>query len=538
MFLGEIMTFVSNRAVSALALALAMPVAASAQTAAVAPAKAEKVPSLYVQCDGNPNNMSAGESAARLIGAITLLALFAPPPEGADPSKRKFGADGAKVCDQLIDGAGKENNGYRRVNLILGRAIHKIEAKDYDGAVADAALARGEAEANGFLANPYYARSQGRAFDLIPAAALYRAGKTAEAREAALRNLAQSRFLLSPLIAPPAYLFGDPAASPMERDMRGWRTRLGLGVGDQAGRLEEWGDFKSAAMVREAYVDFNARTLPDTRSSAALAKSAIALALAGDATLSDQRIAEARANADKRRADGTPEKDASEIVELLDLHSIIRQYQKGEVKAARRLFAARSQWVAGSFGSVVETTRLLRQGAAADELIGGLSRDPAALWKDRLDTARAEAIAKDSDNATLFRLIPGVDSAAAYRNLSKQVWRTDKSKLVIASKDPSKAKLKMEQMFLFGADFDAVFPAYALHAALLAKSRGHQGFVMMPMATDRFIFATFLTGNKGDPGLREPMFADAEEVIAALSPVIPSPEMIKAEAAAKAKGGS
>jgi hypothetical protein len=44
--------------------------------------------SLYLQCDGNPNNMTAGESAARLLGAVTLLGLVAPPPESADASKR------------------------------------------------------------------------------------------------------------------------------------------------------------------------------------------------------------------------------------------------------------------------------------------------------------------------------------------------------------------------------------------------------------------------------------------------------------------
>ncbi|WP_447724248.1 hypothetical protein [Sphingomonas koreensis] len=513
------------------AAALAMAAALCSPPAAAQ--KPEKVPSLYVQCDGNPNNMTAGETAARLLGAVTLLALFAPAPEGADPGKRKFGADGVNVCNQLIDGEKKENNAYRRINLILGRAIHRIEAKDYDGAVADAALARSEAEAAGFMANPYYVRSQARAFDLIPAAALYRAGKTAEARDAALRNLDGSRFLFTPLMAVPAYVLNDPATSAKELDLRTWRSRLGWGSHMHAARLEEWGDFKQAAKVREANVDFNARTIPESRSSSVSATSAITLALAGDAELSDKRIAEARANFEKRRSEGNPEKDASEIIELFDLHAIIRQAQKGEVQAARRLFAARSQWVAASFGSVVEVTRRLRTGAAPDELVGGLSRDPAAMWKDRLDSVRAEVTAKDSDNKTLFYLIPGVDSAAAYRNLSKQVWRTDKSKLVLTIKDDGKNKLKMERMFLYGADFDAMFPAYALHAALLAKSRGHQGFTLFPIAGERLIFAAFITGNKGDPGLAEPLFADAEEVIAALSPVIPSPETIKAEAAAK-----
>lgn len=517
------------------AAALAMTAMLCTPAAAQLTTKPEKVPSLYVQCDGNPNNMTAGETAARLLGAVTLLALFAPPPEDADPSKRKFGAEGVAVCTQLIDGEKKESNAYRRINLILGRAIHRIEAKDYDGAIADAALARGEAETAGFLANPYYARSQARAFDLIPAAALYRAGKTGEARDAALRNLEGSRFLLSPLIYVPNYVLNDPARSPGEAELRAWRTRLGWGSHSEAARLEEWGDFAQAAKVREANVDFNARTMPELRNSTTIATSAITLALAGDVELADKRIAEARANFEKRRSEGNPEKDASEIIELFDLHAIIRQSQKGEMQAARRLFAARSQWVAASFGCVVEVTRRLRTGATPDELVGGLARGPAAMWKDRLDTIRAEVIAKDTDNKSLFGLIPSVDSAAAYRNLSKQVWRTDKSRLVIPVKDDSKSKIKMERMFLFGADFDAVFPAYALHAALLAKSRGHQGFVLLPIPTERLIYAAFITGNKGESGLAEPLFADAEEVITALSPVIPSPETIQAEARAAKK---
>lgn len=517
---------------SAAALALMVACMGSAPALAQA-AKAEKGPSLHVQCDGNPNNMSAGETAARLIGAVTLLALFAPPPENADPSKRKFGAEGVAVCFTLIDGEKRETNDYRRVNLILGRAIHRIEAKDYDGAIADAELARSQAETAGFMANPYYVRSQGRAFDLIAAAALYRAGKPVEARETALRNLGDAQFLLTPLLSVPDYLLIDPAESPREAEFRGWRSRLGLGTAAQADRLEEWGRFAEAAAIREANVDFNKRTVPESRSSSTIARAAIALALAGNTELSDTRIAEARANAEQRRAAGDTERDASEIVELFDLHGIIRQTQRGELAAARRLFAARSQWVAASFGSVVEVTRRLRSGASPDELIGGLSRTAEALWQERLKTRRAEALAKDSDNATLFRLIPSVDSAAAYRNLSKQVWRTDKSKLVLELKDDSKSKLKMERMFYYGADFDALFPAYALHAALLAKSRGHQGFTMLPIVGDRLVLAAFITGNKGDPGLSEPMFADADQVIAALSSVIPSPETIRAEQKAK-----
>ena len=87
-----------------------------------ATAQTEKPGSAYVQCDGEPNNVTGEETAARLIGAVTLLGLFAPPPEAADASKRKFGSDGVVACSSLL--SGKEGNPARRLGLILGRAIH------------------------------------------------------------------------------------------------------------------------------------------------------------------------------------------------------------------------------------------------------------------------------------------------------------------------------------------------------------------------------------------------------------------------------
>src|SRR5207342_1870571 len=63
-------------------------------TAANAQNTIEKPGSAYVQCDGQPDNVTDGETAARLLGAVTLLGLFAPPHESPDASKRKFAAEG------------------------------------------------------------------------------------------------------------------------------------------------------------------------------------------------------------------------------------------------------------------------------------------------------------------------------------------------------------------------------------------------------------------------------------------------------------
>jgi hypothetical protein len=521
-----------RRFVSASALALLSATAfgqtAHAQSAAATSTKPEKEGSFYLQCDGRPNNVTAGESAARFLGAVTLLGLFAPRAEVADPKLRKFGTEGVAACTKLLEGAQQEGNAQRRILLTLGRAVHRLEAKDYDGAIADAARARTEAETAGYLADPYYMQSQGRSFDLITAAALYREGKPVEARDAALRVVKDMPLLVLPALLVPDYLLADPTPSETEAGVRAALLRAGFKAPPYADRLEEWGKFAEAATIREALVDFVRYTQPEGRSTALIAQSAITLALAGNIEASDARIADARANAEQRRTAGRPDGDASEVVELFDLHGIIRMAQKGDMAGARRLFAARSQWVSASFGSVVEINRRLRVGASPDELIGGLATDPAGLWKTRLDTERARVLAQDSDNRTLFRLIDTPTPATTFRQLSKQVWRTDKSRIVLTIKDQAK-KGKLEHMFLTMPLPEAALPAYTLHAALLAKSRGHQGFVLRPIVTESFIGMAFMTGNKGEPGFAEPLFLDADQSIKALSPLIPSPETIEAE---------
>ena len=81
----------------------------------------------------------------------------------------------------------------------------------------------------------------------------------------------------------------------------------------------------------------------------------------------------------------------------------------------------------------------------------------------------------------------------------------------------------MELMFLPMVDPTTAMDAYVLHAALLARSRGHQGFVFMPIVTDNLVAASFRTGDRGQKGFPEDLFVPADDVIAKLGPVIPDP---------------
>ena len=136
----------------------------------------------------------------RALPSLLVVSLFAlsplaaqTPPEAADASKRKFGAEGVTACTGILEGEKAEGNARRRIPLILARALHRIEAKDYDAAIADVALARGEAGTAGLTADPYFNRSMGLSFDQVEAAALVRKGQVADAMRVSLAAAPQHR---------------------------------------------------------------------------------------------------------------------------------------------------------------------------------------------------------------------------------------------------------------------------------------------------------------------------------------------------------
>ena len=496
-------------------------------SAVSAQATADKAGSTHVQCDGQPNNVTGAETAARLLGAVTLLGLFAPPRETADSSKRKFGAAGVAACTILITGERQEGNPDRRFGLILARSLHHIENKDYTAALADVALTRSDPQTLALTADPYFARSRGRAVDLVESAALLRMGRADEARTAGLQGVEAIEYSMFGLTDTRTYEDLIAAPSAAEDQVNHWRSRLlPFLTASRANRLELAGRFADAARIRDAIIEFDAEHTPELNSSAAIALSAVTHALAGNLAVAAERSNAARTNAAKRKADGKPETDAAEFVELTDLYNIVQTAAAGDMKTARRLFAARSQWVGASFGSVLEVNRRLRQGAARDEMIGGLAQDSDQLWKEHAETNRTELLAKDSDNKTLFRLIPSVRLAGGYEALSNNVWRTDKSRILLKTKaDPGKSRFEL--MYLPMIDPALAMDAYVLHAALLAKSRGHQGFVFMPLLSEKIFAGSFRSGNRGEKGFPGDLFFDASDVIMKLSAVIPDPAILK-----------
>jgi hypothetical protein len=502
---------------------------AHAQTAAER-AEEKKLGSRYLRCDGEPNNVTGGETFARLLGAVTLLALFAPSPEAPDPSKRLFGEAGVSICSELIDGEGKENNAVRRIPLILARALHQIEAKNYPAALADVELARAEAAAAQLSGNPYFDRSMGLSFSNIEAEVQLRMGNPTAAQDASLRAIGQMQYSFLPSIVIRDYgPFVRELSPTAEARLAANAKVLPALLISYSSQLDDFGRFGDSAEKLEALIAVIEGLQPEDASSIYYARAALAHALAGQWEQADERATFARTNMTARRSEGKPEDDAARVVELLDLFDIIKLAQNGDLTTARRNFGARSEWVVPSFGSVREVNRRLREGASEAEIFGTLAKTPEAMWQARYDDLLAVRLQRDTNNDSLFDLIEPYAKVSEFESQSKNTWRVEKSKMMVKEAD----KNGQWRIFTTGSPFAAI-DSIMLHAALQARAKGKEGFTMfivLPRATTGYYlpatigYARFL--NRSDPGAVDALFIPAADVITELSPVIPSPEELK-----------
>jgi hypothetical protein len=491
-----------------------------------------------VLCDGNPNNMSSGETAARLLGAVTLLGIFAPPPESADPKARKFGKEGVEACNKILLGEKSEGNTARRIELTLARAIHQIEAKDYDSALADVAEARKESAAGGYPENPYYRRSTWLGMDQIEAAALIRKNQPTEAVEAAFRQMEGARhqyLVIGQMLSYPSFVkAGDPASANLDAFNNHMQRISPDTAATRAARHAELGRFGEAAKLREAQLDVHLAFKPDNKSSIFYALAALDHALAGDWTLAEQRAGEAKTNIEARVTAGKPEETRSESSEILDLYEVLKLHRDGNSTAARRMFTGRSAWLAPSLGAVMEANRRLSVGASAEEKIGLLAKTADEMWDERKAASLAQMLAKDADNTTLFYMLKDYTKGSGWEAYSKRVWET-KKKSKILGEPVEKNGIIVAGLFDLYGEFWAQHDAMLLHTALTAKEKGHSHFYFNPLFEKGYSYAQVRFGKAGDPGLPAELVLEPGPVIAELEQLIPPPEVLKARKAGAAK---
>lgn len=491
---------------------------------------APKEPSDYLKCDGNPNNMSAGELLARFIGAVTLLSIFAPSPEFPDPDARLFGEDGVAACTRLISDPQKgEGLPVRRIPLILARALHYIEMKDYTAAIADVDLARAEATAAGFTDDPYFQRSLARSFRLIESAAKIRMGDVDGARSAALADLERFRYSYYPLRLAYTYTELSPALTEIEEQRMEWLSLITIEDRfNQAIRYEDAGRFGKAARSRDLTIAFFDALSSEDKISWIYACAAISHALAGNWEIAEKHAQFARQNVEKLQKAGRGEKSAGDAIEQLDLYEIIKLTRDGDVKNARLRFAARSQWTAPSSGQVMEVTRRLWAGAKDSEKFGALEKSPDQILQERIAQVHASRLESDKQNRTLFTYILPYAKVEDFEDLTKNVWNTDNSRLMISEPDEKTGEWELS---VNGGPMTQP-TALLLHSALMAKAKGFDAF-QFTMLSDAPSRASARFGNFGDGSAIEPLYLDADAVIAELREIIPDPEERKRRRAAR-----
>ncbi|MEP3421236.1 MAG: hypothetical protein ABJN35_05850 [Erythrobacter sp.] len=508
-------------------IALAGVIAAGLMNAGVVQA-AEREPSLYLKCDGEPNNMTGGEQFARFLGAITLLGLFAPSPESPDSEARLFAEEGVAACSQLIDEEDGEGNVVRRVPLILARALHQIEAKNYEAALADVELARAEATAGELVGNPYFDRSMGLSFNNIAAAAHLRMGNPSLAREISLSRISEMRYSFVPgLYADDFGRFLKDMSPEAEIRNRTAGQIMPAFLVTYASRLDEVGRFADSARVSEAFIEVVDSIGEGPRSSVPYARAAIAHALAGDWEQANTWGDLARSNMNTRIQEGQPEENSSRVVELLDLFSVLQLANDGDLTIARRTFAARSQWTVPSFGSVLAANRLLREGAEEDELFGSLTMSADEMWQERYDNLMAAELQSDTENDDLFDLIVSYAKVDEFEDRARRTHRVERSRMMADEIDEDG-----QWSIVASGNIQSAFDAIVLHAALQARLKEKDGFTIMlttpqpgyggPVTVG---FARFF--DRGEPGANAVTFIPADEVITELGEVIPTRDVVR-----------
>ncbi|MEA3035957.1 MAG: hypothetical protein QOH04_1722, partial [Sphingomonadales bacterium] len=455
-------------------------------------------------------------TAARLIAITAVVGLFLPQHEQADPSKRLSGAEGIAACNDVL---GRESNPTRRVQLILARAIHHIEAGEYDAAIADARLA--ETDQPALAATPAFKLSFHLSVLEVQAMALVAMGKTQEAAmlgvemgEAAPYDLV-NMLRAAPLVDLSAD-YGPREARFYDALVRIYPTELAK----RAAARERGGDFRGSAEDFEAWTALVATVLDDPEAFGP-AHAAIGRALAGDAEQAEAHAKAAQAALQAMIASGKSDGTA-DISELLDFYRVWSLAKAGKLGEARLLFASRAAWTKPSPAAVGTLARLLQQGAKPEELSGLLAGDPARFKAEQL-AARVRAltdVAKSDNGAKRYQAIRAPISSGQFTAFSDNVWHDGASKY-LAKQDEPKLKARLIDVLRNGDGIPAEY-AIILHSALVAKAQGKKTFMLMPL--QKYIYRTYVRiGDPGEAGVIGPLSYDADRVVADLSPIIPPP---------------
>jgi tetratricopeptide (TPR) repeat protein len=497
-------------------------VVASIAVVAIPTQAAARAPSVFLRCDGKPAHMSDGERAARVLAITAVIGLLIPGPEQENDTERLSGVAGAAACSTALS---TEGDPIRRIELTLARAIHDIEANDSNNALADSqtALELSQSYSN----DTYFARSLGLSVWEVRSAALLSAKRYSDAEAAAYKMADAAPWdVINQLNAWPLAGLTDNRNQQFEDFLRRLAKLWNGAEKYYAMRLEWNGKFREAAGSYAAIMDVTRGAgfvNPSTDPSAYWkAKEANAFMMAGDRARAEQRFREATALNETLASQHAM--NAGQTIamtdELLGFYKILSLTSDGKLAEARAAFLQRPRWNAASVASVSWATDRLRQGVPASELLGPLAKSGAQIRQAILDDDQLSERDGKKLGRRLFSHMRPLMRASEFGG-SKALWRVDRSRYLVAKKGEL-ADAPYEVINTF--DIYGIPSSYAvlMHAALLAQSRGKQGFVVVGerKATDTI---AVLFGNRGEPGTPDELLIDASSVIRDLQSDFPQP---------------
>ena len=488
-----------------------------------APVEPNKDVSAFVKCDGSKGHagilavmgqLVAITATAGLSGALTN--------DNGSVKDRLSGADGVAACDSAIR---QEKNPARLTQLAVARTVHQLEQNNLDAALASV---REIPSLVGPMADdPGYRQSYGSATRILEANILVRMGRLAEAEQVALSSSAAAPYEIVAGLRADHFLNLTSTLSDAKRAHFDRMAKLSPeSLMQYSYTLAAIGDYRAAAAKVDDFSNLAQAFYPDARRQLHQATSAVYLAMAGDMPASNQIAEKAAQSLADFAATPDAAKEANFIAstdEWLAFQRVARFFAEGDAAKARIAFTARDRWTFVPIPVVADLVARLRTGAKPAELTGVLAQDPAVMR-----TAALANLAKSftTDKAAVSRL---------YGSLGYEM-KTG----VLASAGGSAWKVGAKPRYLLRKDAGDTTPyetvdvaplaglesgeALLLHAALIAKTRGKQGFVLMPIRKV-LVWSRILFVNPGEGGTPTDCFLDADQVIADLSPTMPNPAL-------------
>jgi hypothetical protein len=490
----------------------------AAMLAAASPARAQeaKPASIFIQCDGRTGHVDGGERFMRLLLVTATAGLSETGMSRDDSSKRTKGAAGVAACDQAL---ASEKDGYRRIQLALARSLHFGEDKKW--AEAAAAAHAVSAQLGDKAGDWGMAKSATSTARYLEALYLVRAGKIDAAEAAAWDGIRTGGLDVITMQRMVRYSGLSRTISPEKRAalliMQRYLPDTSIRV---ANVFAEGGDYAAAAAsihgidtVIQAFAKEPA-TLTGLHSDLATYA-----AMSGDLATARAEYRIAKTALEKDRAEGDAASQPTDFArneEALAFAEAAIAAASGDSAQAAKLLAARGSWPTMPPGLVSRLVGKVAPQVAEKDRQGVVAKGEDALWQEALN-ARIAVLNKTDSDGKLWSITGLLAQDVGYQRIARNAATGSSAKpkwLLKPGKEPR--------------SFDIISPGISAqgweagegilyHAALIARTRGKQGFVLFPKRTNIDIVGLRFV-NAGELGIPAGSMVMADEVIAQLSP--------------------